>query len=144
MTGFFFLQVLKPPQNYQPIRTPARKLTATPTPMGMSGFRFQMEDNQVSSGVLEYTVDSRYTGVYWWSILEYTGGVYWSILEYTGVYWSILEYTVAEVHTLHVIAVLINFSSGEDSGRPSAVWQQPAIHEGGGHSVLCEAVGGCG
>ena len=136
MTGFFFLQVLKPPQNYQPIRTPARKLTATPTPMGMSGFRFQMEDNQVSSGVLEYTVDSRFTGDR--ILVEYTGVYWWSILEYTGVY------TVAEVHTLHVIAVLIHFSSGEDSGRPSAVWQQPAIHEGGGHSVLCEAVGGCG
>lgn len=33
---------------YQPIRTPTRKLTATPTPMGMSGFHFQMEDNKVS------------------------------------------------------------------------------------------------
>ena len=40
-------QILKPPAGYQPVRTPARKLTATPTPMGMSGFRFQMEDNQV-------------------------------------------------------------------------------------------------
>jgi splicing factor 3B subunit 1 len=40
-------KILKPPAGYQPIRTPARKLTATPTPMGMSGFRFQMEDNQV-------------------------------------------------------------------------------------------------
>ena len=28
-------------------RTPARKLTATPTPMGMSGFHFQMEENKV-------------------------------------------------------------------------------------------------
>ena len=43
-----FYQILKPPAGYQPIRTPARKLSATPTPMGMSGFRFQMEDNQVS------------------------------------------------------------------------------------------------
>ena len=40
-------KIFMPPLNYQPIRTPARKLTATPTPMGMSGFRFQMEDNQV-------------------------------------------------------------------------------------------------
>lgn len=44
---FVCCQILKPPAGYQPIRTPARKLTATPTPMGMSGFRFQMEDNQV-------------------------------------------------------------------------------------------------
>ena len=40
-------QILKPPTNYNPIRTPARKLTATPTPMGMSGFRFQMDDDKV-------------------------------------------------------------------------------------------------
>ena len=75
--------------------------------MGMSGFRFQMEDNQVSSGVLEYTVDIRYTGGrILVDILEYTGGytggytgvywwIYWSILvdilEYTGD--RILEYT---------------------------------------------------
>ncbi|XP_065896764.1 splicing factor 3B subunit 1-like isoform X2 [Dysidea avara] len=40
-------KILKPPVAYQPIRTPTRKLTATPTPMGMSGFHFQMEDNKV-------------------------------------------------------------------------------------------------
>ncbi|XP_064401583.1 splicing factor 3B subunit 1-like isoform X2 [Halichondria panicea] len=40
-------KILKPPTNYNPIRTPARKLTATPTPMGMSGFRFQMDDDKV-------------------------------------------------------------------------------------------------
>ena len=40
-------KILKPPASYQPIRTPARKLTATPTPMGMSGFRFQVEESQV-------------------------------------------------------------------------------------------------
>ena len=48
--AFLFLllfQILTPPANYQPIRTPARKLTATPTPMGMSGFHFQMEENKV-------------------------------------------------------------------------------------------------
>lgn len=39
--------MLKPPASYQPIRTPGRKLTATPTPMGMSGFRFQMEEDKV-------------------------------------------------------------------------------------------------
>lgn len=32
---------MPPPSNYQPIRTPARKLTATPTPMGGQGFFFQ-------------------------------------------------------------------------------------------------------
>ncbi len=41
------LQILKPPNNYNPVRTPARKITATPTPMGMSGFRFQMDDDKV-------------------------------------------------------------------------------------------------
>jgi splicing factor 3B subunit 1 len=40
-------KILKPPANYQPIRTPARKLMATPTPMGATGFRFQVEDNRV-------------------------------------------------------------------------------------------------
>ena len=40
-------QILKPPATYKPIHTPARKLTATPTPMGMSGFRFQMEDDKI-------------------------------------------------------------------------------------------------
>lgn len=40
-------KILKPPASYQPIRTPARKLTATPTPMGMSGFRFQMDDDKI-------------------------------------------------------------------------------------------------
>ena len=39
--------MLDPPANYQPIRTPARKLSSTPTPMGMSGFRIQMEDRSV-------------------------------------------------------------------------------------------------
>ena len=49
---FCFLQILKPPSSYQPIRTPARKLTATPTPMGMSGFRFQMEEDKVRRKIL--------------------------------------------------------------------------------------------
>ena len=40
-------KILKPPANYQPIRTPARKLMATPTPMGATGFRFQVEENRV-------------------------------------------------------------------------------------------------
>ena len=40
-------EILKPPAGYQPIRIPACKLMATPTPMGMSGFYFQMEDEQV-------------------------------------------------------------------------------------------------
>ena len=39
------LQVLPPPAGYVPIRTPARKLSATPTPMGgMTGFHMQVED----------------------------------------------------------------------------------------------------
>ena len=40
-------KILNPPANYQPIRAPVHKLTATPTPMGMSGFHIQMEDNKV-------------------------------------------------------------------------------------------------
>lgn len=34
-------KILPAPANYQPIRTPARKLTATPTPMAGTGFFFQ-------------------------------------------------------------------------------------------------------
>lgn len=38
-------QVLPPPAGYVPIRTPARKLSATPTPIGgMTGFHMQQED----------------------------------------------------------------------------------------------------
>ncbi|XP_034002369.1 splicing factor 3B subunit 1 isoform X1 [Trematomus bernacchii] len=38
-------KVLPPPAGYVPIRTPARKLSATPTPMGgMTGFHMQVED----------------------------------------------------------------------------------------------------
>ena len=44
-------KVLAPPSNYQPIRTPARKLTATPTPMSATGtptgFHMQTTDNKV-------------------------------------------------------------------------------------------------
>lgn len=37
--------MLPPPAGYVPIRTPARKLTATPTPIGgMTGFHMQAED----------------------------------------------------------------------------------------------------
>jgi splicing factor 3B subunit 1 len=35
--------VILPPQNYTPLRTPGRKLLATPTPMGMTPQGFQME-----------------------------------------------------------------------------------------------------
>lgn len=45
LTNRFFLQVLPPPAGYVPIRTPARKLSATPTPIGgMTGFHMQVED----------------------------------------------------------------------------------------------------
>ncbi|TKS67867.1 Splicing factor 3B subunit 1 [Collichthys lucidus] len=38
-------KVLPPPAGYVPIRTPARKLSATPTPIGgMTGFHMQVED----------------------------------------------------------------------------------------------------
>ncbi|XP_048578646.1 splicing factor 3B subunit 1 isoform X1 [Nematostella vectensis] len=37
-------KILDPPPGYQPIRTPGRKLTATPTPMGGQGFYMQQED----------------------------------------------------------------------------------------------------
>lgn len=42
-------KVLPPPSGYQPIRTPARKLTATPSPMSsgvQGGFFFQKEEKQ--------------------------------------------------------------------------------------------------
>jgi len=35
--------VLRPPNNYVPLRTPGRKLLATPTPLGMTPAGFQME-----------------------------------------------------------------------------------------------------
>ncbi|XP_039260143.2 splicing factor 3B subunit 1-like [Styela clava] len=41
-------KVLQPPAGYVPIRTPARKITATPTPMGGStGFHIQVEDKSM-------------------------------------------------------------------------------------------------
>lgn len=45
MLNFSPPQVLPPPAGYVPIRTPARKLSATPTPIGgMTGFHMQAED----------------------------------------------------------------------------------------------------
>ncbi|KAI7899321.1 splicing factor 3B subunit 1 [Cokeromyces recurvatus] len=43
-TGY---KILEPPAGYEPIRTPARKLTATPTPMGDTGFVMQEEQRQI-------------------------------------------------------------------------------------------------
>lgn len=43
-TGY---KILEPPAGYEPIRTPARKLTATPTPMGDNGFVMHDEQRQV-------------------------------------------------------------------------------------------------
>lgn len=43
-TGY---KILDPPAGYEPIRTPARKLTATPTPMGDTGFVMHDEQRQV-------------------------------------------------------------------------------------------------
>ena len=44
-------KILNPPQGYIPIRTPARKLVATPTPMAGTpmGFRMQTPDNKAGS-----------------------------------------------------------------------------------------------
>ena len=53
---FYPPQVLQPPAGYVPIRTPARKLTATPTPMGgMSGggFHMQSEGGTVDPGLAQ-------------------------------------------------------------------------------------------
>ncbi|KAI7854964.1 splicing factor 3B subunit 1 [Circinella umbellata] len=44
-------KVLEPPAGYQPIRTPARKLMATPTPMGESGFMMQEESRGVAMDI---------------------------------------------------------------------------------------------
>ncbi|XP_077979078.1 splicing factor 3B subunit 1-like isoform X2 [Glandiceps talaboti] len=45
-------KILQPPAGYVPIRTPARKLTATPTPLaGMSGFHLQVEDKSTNHGL---------------------------------------------------------------------------------------------
>jgi len=46
---FVYLQVLQPPAGYIPIRTPARRLLATPTPIAgtPTGFRIQTPDSKV-------------------------------------------------------------------------------------------------
>ncbi|PVU99965.1 hypothetical protein BB559_000211 [Furculomyces boomerangus] len=45
-------EMLAPPEGYMPIRTPARKLMATPTPMaGVEGFAVQEEDRHQDYGV---------------------------------------------------------------------------------------------
>ncbi|OQV19167.1 Splicing factor 3B subunit 1 [Hypsibius exemplaris] len=48
-------KVLPPPTGYQPIRTPARKLMATPTPMGgmgLAGFFLQQESMTMNKGIV--------------------------------------------------------------------------------------------
>lgn len=49
--------MLQPPAGYVPIRTPARKLTATPTPMGGmgggGGFHMQQEGTTVDPGLAQ-------------------------------------------------------------------------------------------
>ena len=45
-------KVLAPPAGYMPIRTPARKITATPTPMaGSTGFHIQVEDKAMKGKI---------------------------------------------------------------------------------------------
>ena len=46
---FVYSQVLQPPAGYIPIRTPARRLLATPTPIAgtPTGFRIQTPDSKV-------------------------------------------------------------------------------------------------
>ncbi|XP_026467964.1 splicing factor 3B subunit 1-like [Ctenocephalides felis] len=49
-------KILPPPAGYIPIRTPARKLTATPTPLGGAtphGFFIQQEDRQASQTLVD-------------------------------------------------------------------------------------------
>lgn len=48
LSELLFFQVLPPPTGYVPIRTPARKLVATPTPMAGTpmGFRMQTPDSK--------------------------------------------------------------------------------------------------
>eukprot|EP00794_Sanderia_malayensis_P003634 gene3634-4149_t len=54
MFPFDGYKILQPPASYQPIRTPARKLTATPTPLaGGTGFRMQTEDKDKSAKLVE-------------------------------------------------------------------------------------------
>lgn len=55
-TGY---KILEPPPGYEPIRTPARKLMATPTPMGDTGFTMQEE----SRGVVMDNVPQEIPGV---------------------------------------------------------------------------------
>lgn len=51
-------KVLAPPTGYIPIRTPARKITATPTPMsGASGFHIQVEDKSMKGGYINIHVN---------------------------------------------------------------------------------------
>ncbi|KAJ8652471.1 hypothetical protein O0I10_011867 [Lichtheimia ornata] len=56
-TGY---KILEPPAGYEPIRTPARKLMATPTPMGESGFVMQEEARGV---VMDATAPQEIPGV---------------------------------------------------------------------------------
>ncbi|ORY95000.1 splicing factor 3B subunit 1 [Syncephalastrum racemosum] len=55
-TGY---KILEPPPGYEPIRTPSRKLMATPTPMGESGFMMQEE----ARGVVSMDVPQEIPGV---------------------------------------------------------------------------------
>ena len=48
--GPILLQILQPPAGYVPIRTPARKLTSTPTPIGgLTGFHIQTEERSAKT-----------------------------------------------------------------------------------------------
>lgn len=49
-------EIVKPPANYVPIRTPARKLMATPTPMGNNEFMMQSESNMINPAEFGVTV----------------------------------------------------------------------------------------
>ena len=52
-------KILEPPATYQPIRTPSRRLLATPTPAGgMGGFEIQLEDRDKTKFGLQETADS--------------------------------------------------------------------------------------
>lgn len=61
-------QILQPPTGYVPIRTPARKLIATPTPMAATpqGFRMQTPDQKTS------VVDMQPKGIiiFLWPLIE--------------------------------------------------------------------------
>lgn len=78
----FIFQILEPPPGYQPIRTPSRKLTATPTPIGGSGFFIQVCDTDFLSCHPHYPfkmLERLYGLLIWYHLIS----VMWNLFKIT-------------------------------------------------------------